>query len=151
VLSDKKALSDLSHAIRTRSRFATRVSLELQRMQPVLSLHGEAVVPLRNEQRRLCALLWIRGIKLCPGSEPHPGALQSAYAACEELAARCTSPVFTIVILPYVLAVLQLLGKKLRAVSTWQRGRYSCLQIIPPSLSFIPHSLPMLPMLPVLR
>lgn len=42
-------------------------------MLPPLSLHGEGVVPIRNEQRRVCALLWLRGIKLCPGSEPHPG------------------------------------------------------------------------------
>jgi predicted Zn-ribbon and HTH transcriptional regulator len=42
-------------------------------MQPPLSLHGEGVIPIRNEQRRICALLWLRGIKLCPGSEPHPG------------------------------------------------------------------------------
>jgi hypothetical protein len=77
-------------------------------MQPPLSLHGEGVIPIRNEQRRICALIWLRGIKLCPGSEPHPGelsllsqsrsglillpgALQSAYGACEELAARCNT------------------------------------------------------------
>lgn len=80
-------------------------------MQPPLSLHGEGVIPLRNEQRRISALIWLRGIKLCPGSEPHPGgqhtvlyplislivfpgALQSAYAACEELAARSITYLF---------------------------------------------------------
>ena len=46
-------------------------------MLPPLSLHGEGVVPIRNEQRRVCALLWLRGIKLCPGSEPHPGESKS--------------------------------------------------------------------------
>jgi hypothetical protein len=48
--SDKKALADVSQAIKMRARFATRVSLELQRLRPPLYLHGEGVIPIRNEQ-----------------------------------------------------------------------------------------------------